>query len=134
MLAHVHYKALPMKRKAVSGLPENHAKHGGICKGCAQGKNAKKTFPNNKSKAKGILEIVHSDVCGPMSSSSSSGYVYYVSLIDDFLRKNWIYFLKGKNELFSKFKEYKALVENQIDRKIKTLRSDNGRVHFRRIQ
>ena len=72
------------------------------------------------------MEIVHSDVCGPMSSSSLSGYVYYVSFIDDFSRKTWIYFLKGKSEVFSKFKEYKALVENQTDRKIKTLQSDNG--------
>ena len=86
----------------------------------------KKKFPSSESKAKGILEIVHSDVCGPMSSSSLSRYVYYVSFIDDFSRKTWIYFLKGKNEVFSKFKEYKGLVENQTDKKIKTLRSDNG--------
>ena len=84
--------------------------------------------------AKEILEIVHSDVCGLMSSSSLSGYVYYVSFIDDFSRKTWIYFLKGKSEVFSKFKEYKALVENQTDRKIKTLQSNNDGVHFRRIQ
>ena len=70
--------------------------------------------------------MVHSDVCGTMSSSSLSGYVYYVSFIDDFSRKTWIYFLKGKSEVFSKFKEYKALVENHTDRKIKILRSDNG--------
>ena len=53
-----------------------------------KGKNTKKTFPSSKSKAKGILEIIHSDVCGPMSSSSLSGYVYYVSFIDDFLGKH----------------------------------------------
>ena len=126
-LAHVHYIALPMVSKAISGLPEIQAKHEGICKGCAQGNNAKKTSPNSESKAKGILNIVHSDVCGPMSSSSLSGYVYYVSFIDDFSRKTWIYFLKGKNEVFSKFKEYKALAENQTEMKIKTLRSDNDR-------
>ena len=62
-----------------------------------QGNNAKKTFPSSESKAKGILEIIHSDVCGAMSSSSLSGYVYYVSFIFDFSRKNWIYFLKGEN-------------------------------------
>ena len=87
----------------------------------------KKTFPSSERNAKGIVKILYLDVCGPMSSSSLSGYVYYVSFIDDFSRKSWIYFLKGKNEVFSKFKEYKALVENQTDRKIKTLRSDNGR-------
>ena len=87
----------------------------------------KNTFPNSEKKAKGIIEIVHADVCGPMSSSSLSGYVYYVSFIDDFSHKNWIYFLKGKSEFFIKFKEYKALVKNQMDRNIKTLRSYNGR-------
>ena len=60
---------------------------------CAQEKHVKKTFPSSESKAKGILEIVHLDVCGPMSYSSLSRYVYYVSFIDDFSRKTWIYFL-----------------------------------------
>ena len=66
------------------------------------------------------------DVCGPVSFSSLSGYVYYVSFINDFSRNTWIYFLKEKSEVFSKFKEYKSLVENHIDRKIKILWSDNG--------
>ena len=81
---------------------------------------------NSEIKDKGILEILHPDVCETMYSSSLSMYVYYVSYTDDFSHNTWIYFLKGKNELFSKFKEYKALVKNQIDRKIKTLQSDNG--------
>ena len=61
-----------------------------------------------------------------MSSSSLIEYVYYVSFIDDFSRNTWVYFLKEKSEFFSKFKEYKDLVENHIDRKIKNLWSDNG--------
>ena len=82
-------------------------KHEGVCKGCAKGKNTKNKFPS--SKEKGILEIIHSDVCGLMSSSSLSGYAYYVSFIDDFSRKTWIYFMKNKDEVFSKFKEFKIL-------------------------
>ena len=66
-ISHVHYRALPIVSKAVEGLPEFQAKHDGVCKGCAKGKNTKKTFPSSESKAKGILEIIHSDVCGPMS-------------------------------------------------------------------
>ena len=58
--------------------------------------------------------------------SSLSGYVYYVSFIDDFSRKTWIYFMKNKDEVFSKFKEFKALIENHTENKIKTFRSDNG--------
>ena len=78
------------------------------------------------ARAKGILEIIHSDVYGPMSSSSLSGYVYYVSFIDEFSRKTWIYFMKNKDEVFSKFREFKALIENHTKNKIKTFRSDNG--------
>ena len=97
-----------------------------MCKGCAQGKNVKNPFPSIDNKAKGILDIVHSDVCGPMTATSLSGYVYYVSFIDDYSRKTWIYFLKGKNEVFSKFKEFKALVENLSEKKIKVFKSYNG--------
>ena len=82
---------------------------------------------NSEIKDKGILEIVHPDVCEPMYYSSLSGYVYYVSFIDDFSCKNWIYCLKGKNEVFGKFKEYKSLVKNHTKRKIKTLRMDTNR-------
>ena len=53
-------------------------------------------------------------------SSSLSGYVYYVSFIDDFSRKTWIYFMKNKDEVFSKFKEVKALIKNHTEKKIKT--------------
>ena len=77
-----------------------------------KGKNTKKTFLSSESKAKGILEIIHSDVCRPMSLSSLSGYVYYVSFIDEFFRKTWIYFMKNKDEVFSKFKKFKALIIN----------------------
>ena len=67
-LAHVHYRSLPLACKDVEGLPEMQTKHEGVCKGCAKGENTKKTFPSSESKAKGILEIIHSDVCKPMSS------------------------------------------------------------------
>ena len=80
-----------------------------------KGNNTKKTFPSSESKAKGILEIIHSDVCSLISSSSLSGYVYYVYFIDDFSRNTWIYFLKKKDEVLSNFKEFKALIENHTD-------------------
>ena len=116
----MHYRALPLASKVVEGLPEIQEKHEGVCKGCAKGKNTKKTFLGSESKAKGILEIIHSNVCSPMSSSYLSGYVYYVSFLDDFSMKTWIYFMKKKDELFSKFKEFRALIENHTEKKIKT--------------
>ena len=94
----MHYRALPLASKAVEGLPKIQAKHDGVCKGCVKGKNTKKTFPSSESNTKAILEIIHSGVCSPMSSSSLSWYVDYVSFIDDFSRKTWIYFMKNKDE------------------------------------
>jgi transposase InsO family protein len=61
-----------------------------------------------------------------MPSSSISGYVYYVSFIDDYSCKTWLYLLKSKDEVFNKFKEFKALIENLYKRKIKILKSYNG--------
>jgi transposase InsO family protein len=126
ILAHINYKALPYVSKAVTGLPELKVDHEGVCNGCAQGKNIKNHFPKRDSKAKGVLELIHSNVCGPIPSSSISGYEYYVSFIDDYSHKTWVYLLKSKDEVFSKFKEFKALIENLSERKIKILRSDNG--------
>ena len=82
-LAHIHYKALPIVSKVVTSLPEIQIDHEGVCKGCAQGKNTKNPYPNNDSKAKWILDIIHLDICGPMQTTSLSEYFYYASFIDD---------------------------------------------------
>jgi hypothetical protein len=86
-LAHFNYKVLPYICKAVTGLPELKGDHEGVCNGCAQGKNIKNPFPKRDNKTKGVPELIHSDVCGPMPSSSINGYVYYVSFINDYSRK-----------------------------------------------
>ena len=121
-LVHVNYKALPIVIKVVACLPEIQINNEEVCKGCAQGKNTNNPFPRSNSKAKGILEIVHSDVCGPMSTTSLSRYVYYVSFIDGYSSNTWIYFLKRKYEVFEKFKEFKSLLENLSEKNIKILR------------
>ena len=90
------------------------------------GKHAKATLPSSKHKSKEILDLVHLDVCGLISIASILGGKYYVSLIDDVSPKTWIYFLKTKDKVFSRFQEFKGLVENQIGKKIKVLRLDNG--------
>ena len=66
-LAHLHYRALPFLKKVVTGLPEFEMQHDGVCRGCALGKNVKKPFPNSETRAEGILDLVHSDLCGLMS-------------------------------------------------------------------
>jgi transposase InsO family protein len=59
-------------------------------------------------------------------SSALEWFGYYLTFIDEHSRKNWIYFLKAKSEVFTRFQEFKALVENQAGKKIKVLRADNG--------
>ena len=68
----------------------------------------------------------HLDICSPMSTRALSGGEYFVTFIDDHLRKNWIYFLKTKDEVFDCLRELKALVENMIVKMIKVLLSNNG--------
>ena len=84
------------------------------------GKFAKSPFPSSDNRATGILDLIHSDVSGRMSHVSLSGYEYYVLFIDDHSRRTWIYFLKTKNEVFKRFQDFRALVETQIGRKIKS--------------
>jgi hypothetical protein len=72
-LAHLHYRALPALGKMVTSLPELRIEHDGICRGCALGTNAKGSFPSSDNRSKGILDFVHSDLCGPMTVASLSG-------------------------------------------------------------
>ena len=124
----LHHLALRFLREIVISVLEFYTEHNEVCKGCALGKYVKTTFPSSDSRSAGALDLIHSDLCGPMSTTSLTGYEYYITFIDDFSRKTWIYFLKTKEskEDLQKFKEFKALVENQTGRRIKVLRSDNG--------
>jgi hypothetical protein len=110
----------------VTRVPKFSTEQQEFCKGCALGKYTKTAFPGSYSRATGILDLIHSNICGPMSSASLSGCLYYVIFIDDFSRKSWIFFMKTKGHVFNWFQEFKALVENQTGRKIRVLRTNNG--------
>jgi hypothetical protein len=124
---HLNYNALPGLQKMVTGMPVFSFEHDSICRGCALGKNTKKAYPHSNRKTNGILDLIHSDLCGPMTAPSMNGCLYYIIFIDDCSRKTWIYFLKTKDESFSKFQDFKNLVENQTGRHIRVFRTDNGK-------
>ena len=90
------------------------------------GKYVKATFHEKDSCTTTILERVHTDVCGPFSVASTAKHKYYVIFVDDFSRKCWIFFMQKKRETYSKFCEFKALVEKESGKHVKALRSDNG--------
>jgi hypothetical protein len=75
-----------------------------FCEHCIYGKKNRVRFPSRVIRAKGILELVHSDVLGPVIVPLLGGSMYYVFFIDDFSKKKWIYLLRNKSELFEKFK------------------------------
>ena len=65
------------------------------------------------------MGLIYSDIYEPMYTGALNGAEYFVTFIDDHSRKTWIYFLKTKDEVFDRFKEFKALVENLTGKKIK---------------
>ena len=97
-----------------------------FCENCVYGKQNQVSFPFGGKRMKQMLELVHSNVFGPVKVPSLGKSMYYVSFIDDFSSNTHIYFLKKKSEAFDRFKEFKALVENQIEKKIKVLRTNNS--------
>ena len=72
-------------------------------------------------RAKEVLDLVHTDLCGPMSTSARGGYEYFITFIDDYSSYGYIYLMRHKSEAFEKFKEFKVEVENHRDRSIKSL-------------
>jgi transposase InsO family protein len=79
-----------------------------------------------KEKKSEMLEIVHTDVWGPVQVSSLVGSHYYVTFIDDATRKTLVYYIRQKYDVFDTFKRWKDLVENETGKRLKCLRSDNG--------
>jgi transposase InsO family protein len=97
-----------------------------FCKYCVFGKQCRQKFKVGRHISKGILDYIHSDVWGPSPTVSFGGSSYYVTFIDDYSRKVWVYLLKRKDDVFITFKQFRALVEKSTDRSIKCLRTDNG--------
>ncbi|KAH9718032.1 Integrase catalytic domain-containing protein [Citrus sinensis] len=90
------------------------------------GKKTRVKFGTVNHDTREILEYVHSDVWGPTKTTSIGGSHYFVTIVDDFSRRVWVYTMRAKDEVLEIFVKLKKFVETQTDRKIKVLRSDNG--------
>lgn len=129
-MAHLNFNDLNKLTECTDGVKLAENKNKMICEQCQKGKQCRLPFPAEGSRAKHPLDIIHSDVCGPLEVKSLGGARYFLTFTDDYTRKVLVYFLHSKSDVFSKFKEYKALVENQLNLKIKCLRTDNGREYL----
>ncbi|KAK2970503.1 hypothetical protein RJ640_013575 [Escallonia rubra] len=114
------------KKDMVEGLPE-FVSPSDVCEDCVVSKQHRNSFPKgNAWRAKKALELVHSDLCGPINPTSNGGKRYIITFIDDYSRKTRVYFLQEKSEAFLAFKNYKAHVEKEVGSPIKILRTDRG--------
>ena len=91
------------------------------CEPCLMGKMTKTPFSGTMERANDLLEIMHTDVCGPMSVESRGGYHYYLTLTDGSCKYGYIYLMRHKPEIFEKFKLFQSEVEDHCDKKIKSL-------------
>jgi transposase InsO family protein len=126
-LGHLNFETLHQlsRQGAVKGMPRlPRVKH--ICETCQLGKLARKRFKTRQRITTEPLELIHSDVCGPIGDTAITGAMYFITFSDDFSRKTWVYMLKSKDQAYDRFKTFKSEVENQTGKRIKTLRTDNG--------
>jgi hypothetical protein len=104
-----------------------HVGHFDGCDVCSLTKLTRKPFPHkSETHPAKIGDIIVSDVWGPFSIQSPSRSKYYVSFIDVNTRYSWVYFMKEKSEVLTKFKDFHNMVNTQFNAKIKVFRSDGG--------
>ncbi|KAL0400385.1 UNVERIFIED_CONTAM: hypothetical protein Sradi_2381800, partial [Sesamum radiatum] len=94
-----------------------------ICESCLKEKMTKKPFVGQSAIANVLLDLVHTDVCGPLSIPARGGFSYFITFTDDHSWYGYIYLMRYKSEAFGRFKDYRLEVENQTNRKIKAIRS-----------
>jgi transposase InsO family protein len=125
---HVNHKFIVamQKKQMVKGLPK-FKETAGVCEVCNIGKQHRDKIPKKSNwRASEKLELVHADLCGPITPISHSGKRYLLVFVDDYSRKTWIYFLVEKGETFEIFKCFKNLVEKEAQKHICCLRTDQG--------
>jgi hypothetical protein len=123
-----HRLGHPNDRVLVSTMPSlsscisvrnKHVQH--HCQHCLKGKMHRLPFTHSQFQSTQPLELVHSDVWGSAPVNSCNGYRYYLLFVDDFSRFSWLFLLKSKSEVLNTFKHFKATVENQLSKQIKSM-------------
>ena len=116
-----------VREKKALGIELDPNQKLGVCESCIKGKFVQTSFPKKLSRQAEILEIVHTDLCGPMRTQSMGHAKYFITFTDDKTRWTETRFLRSKDKALTAFIDYKNLVENQTGKKIKCLQSDNGK-------
>lgn len=97
---------------------------------CIKNKMHNLPFENNRTRARDILELVHTDLNGPHSTIGFNGEKYFLTFADDFSKLARVYTIKSKSDVYDCFVDYINLVENTSGKKVKKLRCDNGKEYL----
>ena len=117
-LAHMSEKGLQLlaKQSLISMVKDKSSKP---CDYCSFGKQHRVLFQKNSTQKLEKLELVYSNVCGPMEVDSLGGNKYFVTFIDDASRKTWVYLLHTKGKVFQYFHKFHAMMEIETGNPLK---------------
>ena len=102
-----------------------------ICECCVKGKMVRTPFPKqSQTKTNAFLDLVHTDLCGPMQTVTPSGKRYTLTIIDDYSRYCTVYFLQYKSEAAKFIKDFVEMTKTQFNKRVKVIRSDRGREYI----
>jgi transposase InsO family protein len=125
---HLHFDALHklQQKEMVNGLPRFNHDHQ-LCSDCVTTKLRRSPFPSQAKRwVEGILDLVHDDLCGPITPTTPGGKKYFLLLVDDRSRYMWVSMLAAKSDTLAAVKLFQARVEVETGRKLRVLRTDNG--------
>ena len=91
-----------------------------ICTNCIKGKQTN-TRRFGANRATDVLQLIHTDICGLFPTVSWNDQKYFITFIDDFSRYGYLYLIHEKSQSLEVFKSFKVEVENQLNKRIKTL-------------
>lgn len=127
-LGHVNFRVIEamVEKGMVQGVPKIHHPTQ-VCEGCLIAKQTRQSYPQEAQwQAGNPLELVHADLCGPITPQTSAGNRYFLLFVDDYSRYMWVFMIKTKDEVFQTFKKFKMQVESEGQYKLKALRTDRG--------
>jgi transposase InsO family protein len=120
---HLHFRALQARKDLVRVMPPiEHVEE--FCDGYAIGKQHRTPLPHAAFRTEKPLELVHMDLCGPITPSTAGGKKYFLLLVDDHSRYMWLELIRTKDKALRFFKKVKALAETEHGSKLLAFRSD----------
>ncbi|KYN01654.1 Copia protein [Cyphomyrmex costatus] len=129
-LGHASIESMKKLLKLSNGMNLKHTdftQFDKICEVCLKARQTRQPFKEVRRRAQRPLEIIHTDLCGPINPKTWDGKEYFLTFLDDYTHLTIVYLLKSKNEVFEIMKEYVEKVENYWNMKIAKIRCDNGR-------